>query len=157
MNKLQRTLETILCVITTIQEIAQNKEVDFSHLSSRFRSPSSSRSSENSRPRYRYRDREVSLNWTQWGSRYTVLHERRRKSRSLHCCSFRSNRYLSFSRSNSGKEQFFKITNSSYRLPTRPRSRSASASRRFVNKRQPISFENDDHWKLFTIEKQIWI
>ena len=67
-------------------------------------------------------------------------------SRSPYSSSLRNNRYGFLSTFNSRNRQYFRNSNSLYRLPSRPRSPSASASRRFVNNVQPKSSEIHDNY-----------
>ena len=127
------------------QEVVQIHETYSAYRSSCFRSPSTSRrSSEISRSRNRYRNGKFNANWTPSRSKYIEFYDQRRNSRSLYYFSRRNSRYRSFSRYNSGILYDFRNYNSSYRPPSAPRSRSVSASRRFVNNTQPNSSENHD-------------
>ena len=123
----------------------------YPYRSSRLRSPSISR--ENSRSRYRYCYIEFISTRIPSGSRNNEFYNQRRNSISPFNSSRRNICYRSFSRSNHSDCQYSRNYNSLYWPTSRPRSRSASACRRFVNIIQPNFFENHNH---FTESFQSW-
>ena len=78
-------------------------------------------------------------------SRYTEFYNKWRNSRSPYYSSFRIKRYRFFSRSNSRNRLYFRNDNFSCWPPSKPRSRSASASRRFYSNIESGSSEKHDH------------
>ena len=89
---------------------------------------------------------EFNSNRTPSRSRHTDFYNQRRRSGSPYISSLGNKRYRSLSKSNSRNQQYLRNYNFSYRSPSWPGSRSASASRRFLNFKLTSSSEKQDHY-----------
>ena len=143
-NDLHLTLYHYFYVIASIQEVTQVEDFGIYHIDALVLDNHQYLNRMKSLVLNHVMVLKIQMKWNTSRSRYTDFYKQRRDSSSPQNPSFRNNCYCFYSRSNSRKWQYFGDYNSSDWHPSRPVSKSASASWRFDNNLRPNFSENKD-------------